>query len=355
MAIPTAAEILRDLRTSVQSEVLETDPWTWPNNLVPLLKALAQAIRALYLRIDWSLKQAFVSTATGEYLDYHGIQTGGLVRNPATKAHGNILADGILGTVITDGTVLMRSDGQLYTVIGTYTLITIPTSILIRANDTGEFANTDDGALLSPTTPVAGISTWTVDSSGIIGGLEQEADDSFRQRILYAKANPPHGGSPSEYEEWCQTKSGVTRVFPQRATPQPGSATIYFMMDGIGTGVPTDADVAEMLGILNQLAPEDADVQVKKVILDTVNITITDLVPDTPDMRNKIEDEIRAMFVRKAEPASAIVPFIFSKSWITEAISMAPKWRRSKVTVPADDITISTDGHIPVLGTITFA
>ena len=352
---PLVNEILKDLRTAVKAELPATSPWVWPNNLVPVLKAIAQAMRALYLRLEFIHEQAFVTTAKGEYLDFHGVQAGGLSRDPATFAQGYVVATAVIGSVIVDGQALSRFDGQLFYVVGTVTAHTTSPSLYVRAAEAGELGNTDYGATLTLVTPVTGYSGILVDTNGLIGGTEDESDDSFRQRILFHKQNPPHGGAPSEYIEWAQTKVGVTRVFVRRATPQPGSVTIYFMMDGVGTGVPTPADIDDMLGILTTLAPADADVQVYGTTLQVVNVTITGLLPNTAVMKEAVTEEIKAMFLRKAEPASAIASFTFHRAWITEAIAMAPKWKSSAVTVPAADVVVTTPGAIPVLGVITFA
>lgn len=351
----SVTDILRDLRNSVKAELSDSRPWAFPNNLVPLLKAFAQAFRAVYLRIQFIHEQAFVITAQGEYLDYHGIQSGGLSRNPASFAQGTISIVATPGVVIDDGSVLTRSDGQQFVAIGTDTVVTSPMLMTTRAVDPGAIANSDPGAPLVFVTPITGVTSVTVEDPGIIGGFDVESDESFRQRILFYKQNPPGGGKPSEYEEWCQTKLGVTRVFPMRATPQPGSATIYFMMDGIGTGIPTADDVAELQGILNVLAPEHVDVIVLAPVSDILDITISGLSPNTAVIRNRIVDEIKSAFLRKSKPASVTTPFVFSKSWITEAIASTPGWDKSNVTIPAGDTTVSTAGHILQPGTISFA
>lgn len=352
---PSTEQILADLRSSVQAEVAGTDPWIWPNNLVPVLKAFGAAMRMGYLRLEYIHQQAFVTTAEGDYLDWHGIQAGGLSRNPPSYAQGPAISDAALGTVVYDGTVFSRTDGQLFRSVGTVTAISTPMRLMLRAENAGELGNTDVGATLVPQTPVLGLDYITIDTGGLIGGRPTESDDSFRQRILFHKQNPPHGGSPSEYVEWAQTKVGVTRVFVKRATPGPGSVTMYFMMDGIGDGLPSAADVDQMHAIIHALAPADADVIVAAPAPQVVDVTIADLVPDTAVMREAIVNELKAMFLRRAEPASVTEPFVFARSWIDEAVSMAPKWQRSRITVPATDVTVTTAGNIPTLGMVTFA
>lgn len=351
---PTLNEIMRDLRTSVKAEVKGTDPWVWPNNLVPVLKAIAQGLRALYLRLEFIHEQAFVTLAVGEYLDFHGVQAGGLAREPATYAQGYVIATADMGAVILDGTVLSRADGAQFVTVGTITAHTTTPAIYVRAAEPGELGNTDSGASLDPVVTVPGYTAFLVDTDGLIGGTEDESDDSFRQRILFHKQNPPHGGIPAEYIEWAQTKAGVTRVFVIRATPQPGSVTVYFMMDGIGTGVPNSTDVDAMKDILFALAPGSAEVLVYAPTPVTINVTVTGLVPNTAAMQDAVREELKAMFLRKAEPATVTTPFVFHHAWLTEAVAMAPKWKSSQVTTPAGDTTLSTAGQIPVLGTVTF-
>lgn len=351
---PSLNSIVRDLRSFVKAEIVGTDPWKWPNNLVPVLKGIAQALRAAYLRLEFIHAQAFVQTAEGEYLDFHGVQAGGLSREPATFAQGYVNATTVLGSVILDGTVLARSDGQLYVVVGTTTAHTTTTRLYVRASLAGELGNTDNGAELTPTIPVTGYSAFLVDTDGLIGGTEDESDESFRQRILFHKQNPPHGGTPAEYIEWCQTKAGVTRVFVERATPAAGSVTVYFMMDGIGTGVPTDTDVGDLLAILTSLAPADAEVLVKKPILQSQNVTVSGLLPNTAEMQEAVTEEIKAMFLRRSQPATVIGSFTFAKQWIDQAVASAPKYKSASVTVPSADVVVSVADHLLTLGTVTF-
>ena len=352
---PSVDQIVQDLRASVQSEVFGTDPWIWPNNLVPVLKALGQGMRAGYLRLEFIHEQAFVTTARRDYLDWHGIQAGGLTRNPATFASGEVTAAATLGTTVIDATQLFRADSQTYAVVGTTTATTATLRLKVRAVVAGELGNTDAGAQLTPLSPIAGVSgPFTVAAGGLIGGAQQESDESFRQRILFRKQNPPHGGSPAEYIEWAQIKSGVTRVFVKRATPGPGSVTIYFMMDNVGNGIPSAADVTDLQAVLDTYAPADANVIVAAPTAVPVNVAIADLVPNTAAMREAITSELQAMFLRKAEPASVSEPFTFSRAWIDEAISLAPKWQRSRTTAPAADVVLTAAGEIPVLGVVSF-
>jgi len=70
---------------------------------------------------------------------------------------------------------------------------------------------------LGVTGDAATTATFAVDSNGLMGGLDGEPYTTdlanFRGRILFRKRNPPFGGSPADYVQWCTNVIGVTRVF----------------------------------------------------------------------------------------------------------------------------------------------
>lgn len=351
---PSADEISQGLRAAVRAELPASDPWLWPNNLYGALKAFAQALRGVYLRLEWVLAQAFTITAEAEFLDSHGAEVG-LSRYAATFAAGTATATTNINAVIPDGTLLTRSDGVQFKTIGDLIATAGSTTLILRAVESGNASNTESGAPLTLVTPNASVGAITVDASGLIGGAEQENDASFRARILDRKRNPPLGGSPAEYAAWSRGLSGVTRVFVQRATPTAGVVTILFMMDSsYADGVPQASDAAALQTLLDTLAPADARVIVALPTKLAVDVTVTGLTPDSTAVRAAILSELAAMFIRRAEPGTAAADFVFSRSWIDEAVSIAAGERSHQLTAPADDVSCG-DGEIAVLGTVTFA
>lgn len=350
---PSADELSQSLRAAVRAELPASDPWLWPNNLYGVLKAIAQALRGLYLRLEWVLAQAFTLLAEAQFLDAHGAEVG-LSRYAATFASGTATATTNINAVIVDGTLLTRSDGVQFKTIGDLIATAGSTTLTLRAVENGKAGNTESGAPLTLVTPNAGVGAIAVDAAGLIGGGEQENDASFRARILDRKRNPPLGGTPAEYAQWARALPGLTRTFVQRATPSPGCVTIYFMMDEVYTdGVPQMADAAALQAILEAKAPADASVIVTPPTKTVVDITIDGLDPDSAAVRAAIVSELGAMFIRRAEPGTAAADFVFSLSWITEAISIAAGERRHQLTDPAADVSCG-EGEIAVLGTVTF-
>lgn len=344
----TLNDISLRLRGSFRAVMPESEPWSPRSNLLSVLKVLAQAVRALQLRLEILHKQKFVSYADAEYLDLHATENG-LSRNPATYAEGNITVATSVGTTIPAGSQLSSSTGILYETTGVVIATTVSSTVPVRAVVPGLGSNIDVGATLTFTTPISGTGTTTVAAGGIQGGADEESDDSLRDRILYRKRNPPRGGSPSEYHEWTKDYSGRTRSWVQRATPQAGSVTIYFAMDDLyADGVPTAADAAAMQDILEGYAPADADVNVEIFTPLSVDIEIDNLTPDTAAIRDGVQQELAAAFYRRA-----IVGQNFSKSWLSEAISSVPGWKSHVITDPEGDVTVAA-GELPVLGTVTF-
>jgi uncharacterized phage protein gp47/JayE len=356
---PTAVELSQALRAAIRAELPTTDPAIWPNNLYVVTKAIAQALRAYYIRLEYIHRQARVVTADSEFLELHGADIG-IARLAGLKATGTATAVTTAGTQIPVNTRLRRTDDVVLLVSSTVVATGASTSVGLVAAAAGKAGNTAAGAVLELETPIAGVGAVTVDADGVTGGAEIENDAALRSRILLARRNPPHGGSPNEYIGWARKKPGVTRVYVLRATPEPGAVTIVFLMDDAfpeTNGIPTTTHVDDLKARLETLAPANAQIHVKAPVPVTINITAS-VSPNTSAVQAAATTEIQAMFRRRAEPGSTAKPFTFSRSWISEAIAMATGELRHTVTAPAADVVLTETGGVPqfpVLGTITWS
>lgn len=354
---PTAAQLFQSLRQEIRAELPGADPFIWPNNLYVVTKMIAQGLRGMYLRLEWLHRQAFASSADGVYLDAIGADTG-LARLPAGIAMGAASA-AISGSAIEipAGTRLLRGDNAVFLTVGSAGTVSSGSGaypLILRALEPGKAGNTDAGTVMALETPMGGVGAVTVGATGLTGGSEEENDQSFRARILHRKQNPPHGGSPSEYVQWAMTMAGVTRVFVRRATPEPGSVTVFFMMDeAYANGIPGSTHVAQLRNLILAEAPASANVIVSAPTAVVVNIEISGLTPNTAVVREAVTAEIRAQFRRRAEPGTADADFVFSRSWIWEAAAMAAGEHRHTVADPTADVTCGA-GEIAVLGSISF-
>ena len=351
---PSLNAISRSIRQAFKAEVPGSDPWIWPNTFYIIGKVFAGLMRTLYQRLEFVHRQARVVTASNEYLDLHGADIG-ITRKPAAIASGEASFTTDLVNLLPAGTRLVRADNAIFVTDYDVTPISNPSTVAVRALEPGVLGNTAAAATLTLEVPIAGIGDFTVGDTGLTGGAEAETDASYRARILDRKRNPPHGGSPGEYLVWAREVAGVSRVFVQRATPAAGSVTVMFMMDDsiYANGIPGAGDVARVQAHLETVAPASANIIVEAPTAVPVAVTFSSLTPDNAVLRETVRRELRAMFRRRAEPGTPTDDFVFSKSWIDEAISIATGETSHVITAPAADV-VCGDGEIAVLGTVTW-
>lgn len=357
---PTITAISKAMRSAFRAAMPGAEPAVWPNNLYVTSKVVAGAVHGIYLRLEQLSREAHVNTASAEAVTLHARDLG-LSAQPATIADGGVVAVTTVGTVIPAGTRLRRADGIIYETFSQVVATDVVTTFELRAVDPGKVANAVAGAVLTPETHITGLGAIVVDDAGLSGGLDTENIASLRERVLQKKRNPAQGGAPAEYVAWVQEAlPSANRVFIKRATPGPGQVTVIFMMDDTyEDGVPLAADIGIVSAYLDEVAPSDADIIVLAPEPVPIDITITDLDPDTTQMRNAILGELRAMFQNRSKPGSAAAPFVFSKSWIVEAVAATAGETSHIVSVPVGDTTLTetSDGtpEIAILGSVTFS
>ncbi len=213
----------------------------------------------------------------------------------------------------------------------------------------------------------------TVDGGGLTGGADEEPDgtpgtiEAFRGRIRARITAPPHGGNKTDYLGWAKAIPGVTRVWVEENGLGAGTVVVRFMMDdtyanGIpsGTGAPNySGDVKSVYDHIESHAdeltgdltgrPATAEVFVDAPAPVPLDVTITGLTPDTPEIRTAIENELREMILFRSSPGGVI-----RTSWIWEAVSDAAGEDSHVITSPVADVTY-LPGEIAVMGTVTYA
>jgi uncharacterized phage protein gp47/JayE len=351
--VPSLDDISADLTANMEAELSGSAPAIWPNNLRIVLKSLAPAFRAAYVRMAWLYDQAFVSTAATEALERKGADFG-VTRLPASYATGYIRAVTTVGAFIPQGTrILEPASGLAFEVTSDTTATETVTMVPVVAEDTGPLYNLIARTKMAYQTSPGGVSSAEVGTGGLTGGSDIETDASLRDRVLAKMRTAPHGGSPSEWIGWALQCPGVTNVFVQRATPAPGAVTILFMMYAVyANGIPAAADATGLLALLRESAPADADIQVVCPMPISVDVTVH-IEPNMPADQERVRTELTAMFRRRAAPGSPTTPFSFSRSWAVEAVSIAMGDATYDVQIPTDDI-ICGKNQVAVLGTVTF-
>jgi uncharacterized phage protein gp47/JayE len=304
--------------------------------------------------LDWQALQLLPDTAETEFLDRHGqIWLGG--RKAATFAAGYATATGIVGTILPKSTRLQGGNGVPYETLAQITIGAGPTQINIRALTPGIGGNLDAGSKLGFTTAIPGVDgTATVLS--ITGGVNQEDDDSLRDRVLFRIRRPPMGGSADDYVRWARSVPGVTRAWAAPLEMGVGTVTTRFMMDDLRAdpdptidGFPLPQDVAQVQAYLDTVRPVAVkDIFVAAPIPFEIDFTITMLEDDSTATQAAINASVKQMLKERAVPGQQIW-----KSWITEAVSQAVGEDHHE----NDFVTTAmpSNGHLAVIGTITFA
>jgi uncharacterized phage protein gp47/JayE len=120
--------------------------------------------------------------------------------------------------------------------------------------------------------------------------------------------------------------------------------------------IPTKADVEDVLAYIDDpsRAPVTADVVVVSPIAKRLDITVTNLSPNTSAVQAAVLAELQDLFARDAEPGGPNGEGTIYVSRIWEAVSIASGEFSHTITSPAADQT-QTIGRMWVLGKVTFA
>ena len=370
--IPTLQGLVERARLSLRAYLKGTDAYIWPNNMAVAAKVMAGVGAEITMFAADIRKQMFALTADGEWLVMHGTQVG-LAKRPAAPAGGPIALTVPAAVSVDAGAVFARADGFRYLAVaaasqpGAGTL----TIIAVAAAD-GKAGNAIAGTSLAIVSGVTGSASAAVGTGGIVAGDDIEEDGepftsdlgTFRGRILFKKANPPHGGAPSDYVMWGTQVSGVTRVYVERRWIGAGTVRVFVLMDDrYVDGIPSAADVQRVQDYIELVAPASSSVTVSAPIKKPIDIVIKDLSPNTVTMQQAILTELRAAFGRLSAVAGNDtehdgMPYLasaqsFSREWIGQAISNTAGHKRHILLQPSADTPL-VSGEIATVGTVSF-
>lgn len=364
---PTLEETTTEVIRGFNAGLTGADAALARNNLFPVAKVFAGHLNEMHGAYDYAIRQRFVATCDDDYLDRHGAEMKPAVpRKPATCAIGlvNISATGSVS--IATGAVFTRSDGARFVVQSGVVIPVTGTSVVMVASDAaGLIGNTGPGAVLMPASGVTGVITIMVATSGLGAGADVEGDEAYRARLLFAKAFPEHAGAPADWLRYTLAVPGVTRAYIDPLAAGRGTVVVYPFFDlARPNGIPLEADRLAVANALAMARPGAGLPVVRAALAVPVNVTISGLSPDTPEVRAAVAAEIAATFARQSRAAGLSVPhgsmpFLatpqsFSRSWIWQAVANSSGEERHTVTAPASDVSLS-EGQVAVPGIVSFA
>jgi uncharacterized phage protein gp47/JayE len=213
----TQQEILQRLLTACNSTLNKNEGGFVFDSLSPSAIELALA----YIELDNVINLGFVSTTSGNYLDYKAEEYG-LTRLAATKATGQITITGTNATVIPAGSLFSTAGGIQFETLAEVTISGTTVVASVRAVVAGISGNVAISAI--NTIPIAIPGVTSVDNAaGTTGGTDQETDEALRDRILEKVQNPATSGNSNHYVQWAKEVAGV------------GDARCLPLWDGNGT------------------------------------------------------------------------------------------------------------------------
>lgn len=304
------------------------------------------AVHLLHGHLDWITKQIMPDTAEGEFLE-RWASIWGITRVPASFATRTLTITGVDATLIPQGTVWQDSDEVEFTVDDDVTISSGTATAALTAVVAGITGNAIEASSLSLVSPITGVDSSGTVAAGGVDAVDDELDESLLARLLLKIREAPQGGSLADYEQWALAVAGVTRVWPLANTPAAGQVTVRFVRDNDVSIIPDSDEIAAVVAYIADLQPATADVIVLAPTPDTLNFTMA-INPDTAAIRLAITAELTDLLSREAEPGGTIY-----LSHIQEAISQATDEVDHVLASPSANVVSST-GHMPVMGSVTF-
>lgn len=312
--------------------------------------ALAAQVYGLYAENEWTRRQCFPQTATGEALEFHGALRG-VSRQPASRAQGKLrfsvkeaAAEDLeipLGTVcMTAGLVSFET-----TQAGVLPAGDLWVEVPARAVEPGGGGNVSAGTVRTMAVAPVGIAACG-NPAAFSGGREAEGDEALRQRILATYQRLPNGTNRAYYEQEALAVDGVAavKVLPKNR----GLGTVDVVVAAPG-GLPDEALLERVRKDLAAKREIAVDLQVLAPEAVTVNLILSvkpkaGLLPGPVIQRVKtaMEDWFDGSMLGK----DLLLVQISQRLYQVEGVE------NYQILGPVNDVTVAED-QIPVLGLLS--
>jgi uncharacterized phage protein gp47/JayE len=377
--MPFARPALSDLISQEQADLAAglpgTDPLLPVSNLRVLAMLFGEVLHAAYGYLDWISKQAVPFTAVDEAFEGWAAFKGE-TRKPATKAvdHGTWI--GTPGKLIPAGTSITRGDGVEYVTQADATVggggsVTAPLQAVVA----GATGTLEAGMGLVISNAIAGINSAGLAVGDGTPGVDVEAFESFRTRVLAIYADPPQGGGQADYVKWALEVPGVTRAWCAPNGHGIGTVIVYTMFDiaEAGSGgfpqgaggvaadeirdTPATQDLLTVADYVFARQPVTALVYAMAPQANTVNFTIN-LPGASIAVKAAVAAAIASTFVVFGAPGGTVnlsdIEVALGKLSGTEGFVVTAESCDHGAIAPANGNITSNAGYLPVLGAITW-
>lgn len=257
----TIEEIYQELAADFQSRTGLTAGGS--GDLAVRFYAVAAQLYGLYAQADWTNRQCFPQTASGEALERHA-QLRGISRRQAGKASGVVrffAAEERTGAAqIPAGTICMTAEGLRYMILeeGTIPLGETQLDLMAEAAEAGVAWNVAAGRIVYLTVPPTGITACS-NPEALTNGSDEETDESLRERVMATYNRLANGANAAFYEQAAMSYEGVAavKVLPRNR----GVGTVDVVVAAQG-GMPDQTLLDELQAHFDSIREIAVDVQV---------------------------------------------------------------------------------------------
>lgn len=269
-------------------------------DLAARMYALAAQIYAMQVYSDWVRRQCFPQTATGEELDRHA-QMRSLERKQATRAEGVVRffagESSELIRTIPYGTVCMTPGLVRYETVETGLLLAgeMWADVKVRAVEPGAGGNAATGTVTEMAVAPVGIVSC-VNPAPCSGGVDEEDDESLRERVLHSFRYLPNGANAAYYRQLAMADDEVAQAVVISRPRGVGSVDVVVASHA---GVPGQ----ELLDRLQSVMEAQREIAVDLVVRapETMGVTVSVQVQektgyDAETVRERVKSALTEYF-----------------------------------------------------------
>ena len=240
------------------------------DNIQAVSQELARIVAMEVLPIP---DDVLLDTAEGIMLDRKAIDFNE-IRNPAKKAVGQVTFTGTVATKIPIKTIVLAESLEFETI--QEAVIGAEGTVIINSECTqdGQIGNISSGKIKALKLSLNGINS-VMNTEPFTGGVDEETDTAFRERVLEKIRKPITSGNKNHYIYWAKQVSGVGKAKALSCPNGNGTVGVIILSDLLD--VPDDTIISNVVKNIELNRPVGADVTVSKAVplLVTVNVTVT--------------------------------------------------------------------------------
>lgn len=341
----TADEILDDMLDSMRDDIDKRE-----GSIAYDMQAPAtQEIEMLGFELDAILELGWVDTSQSDYLTRKCAEMG-IDRKPGERALGFATFTGDMGAVIPAGTIISTVDGLGFMTDLDANIDESKTATVgVTAVEIGTEYNVSQGLIEILPADLQGVESVT-NADNIDGGVDEESDESLKERYYLKVRKPITSGNIYHYRLWATEVPGISNAVVHPTWKGPG--TVKVVLIGDDGRAPDPSIVDDVVTHIDENAPIGADVTVVPITEMALDISVTltldgDLLPD--DVQAQAEQAIANYLaitaddgvVRYVQVANALL----DTPGVIDLAELTVNGGMSNIAIPADTIA--------VVGTVT--